>query len=45
MGEILAEKMGEKFLDAESKVCSAANQARYFFDKLKEVRKGEEKNA
>jgi hypothetical protein len=45
MGEIMAEKMGEKFLDAESKVCSAANQARYFFDKLKEVRKGEEKNA
>jgi hypothetical protein len=44
MGEILAEKMGEKFLDAESKVCSAANQARYFFDKLKEVRKGEENN-
>lgn len=45
MGEILAEKMGEKFLEAESKVCSAANQARYFFDKLKEVRKGEEKNS
>jgi hypothetical protein len=34
--------MGEQFLDAESKVCSAANQARYFFDKLKEVRKGDE---
>jgi hypothetical protein len=45
MGEIMAEKMGEKFLDAESKVCSASNQARYFFDKLKEVRKGEEENA
>jgi hypothetical protein len=45
MGEILAEKMEEKFLDAESNVCSAANQARYFFDKLKEIRKGDEKNA
>jgi hypothetical protein len=44
MGEIMAEKMGEQFLDAESKVCSAANQARYFFDKIKEVRKSEEKN-
>jgi hypothetical protein len=44
MGEILAEKMGEKFLDAESKVCLAANQARYFFDKLEEVRKSEDNN-
>jgi hypothetical protein len=38
MGEILAEKMGEQFLDAESK-------SRYFFGKLKEVRKGEENYA
>jgi hypothetical protein len=46
MGEIMEEKMGEKFLDAESKVSSATNhQALYFFDKLKEVRKGEENHA
>jgi hypothetical protein len=37
MGELLAEKMEEKGLDVESKVCSAATQARYFFDTLKEV--------
>jgi hypothetical protein len=36
--------MGETFLDAESKVCSATNQALYFFDKLKEVRKGRGKS-
>jgi hypothetical protein len=43
IGEILAEKIEEKFLDAESNVCSAAAQARYFFDTLKEVRHGDEK--
>jgi hypothetical protein len=43
IGEILAEKIEEKFLDAESNVCSAAAQARYFFDTLKEVRQGDDK--
>jgi hypothetical protein len=43
VGEILAEKIEEKFLDAESNVCSAAAQARYFFDTLKEVRQGDDK--
>jgi hypothetical protein len=43
IGEILTEKIEEKFLDAESNVCSAAAQARYFFDTIKEVRQVDEK--
>jgi hypothetical protein len=43
IGEILAEKIEEKFLDAESNVCSAAAQARYFFDTIKEIRQVYEK--
>jgi hypothetical protein len=44
VGEILAEKIEEKFLDAESNVCSEAAQARYFFDTIKEVRQIDEKD-
>jgi hypothetical protein len=43
VGEILAEKIEEKFLDAESNVCSAAAQARYFFDTIKEIRQVDDK--
>ena len=44
IGEILAEKIEEKFLDAESNVCSQAVQARYFFDTIREVRQVDEKD-
>lgn len=44
VGKILAEKIEEKFVDAETNVCSAASQARFFFDTIKEIRQVAEKD-
>jgi hypothetical protein len=44
IGEMLAEKIEEHVSDAESNVCSAAAQAQYFFDTIKEVRQVHEKD-